>query len=325
MPRGRAADEAPRLSTSTAATAPQRPTAPRGARSPWSGRRGAHAPIAALAAIVVVLAHACDCAGAQAPAGTTSYLCTCECGVFVFGQPVEDQTRRTPRFEVCLRPADVPSSGLVYARDVVDLCDDVCERHVSAAVREVACVDRPDLCEQIVCSEQVCRGATNETRDVFVPEPTDGGARDPPPDDALLAFSFAPICDDPAPDAGLAACEEVPCAMEDVRRVPACGDGVLQRDEECDGDCTIIGVCPALVPQTHGVVRCRDDCTFDTSACVPLDEEAEERPDTSGCAAENDDALNEKVLDVLRGCSVVEPSVVGDCERPPTEPYCLVP
>lgn len=277
-------------------------------------------------ALALIAVAACDCTGPEAPPGTSSFHCTCECGVFVLGQPVDEQTRLTPRFEVCLVKDDLRADGRLFARDVLELCDRVCKGHVSAAVREIGCVDRPDLCADIQCSDDLCRGAERDVQAVFVPSPVEDGGAPTVDDQALAAFGFARACRDPGPDAGLAACDEAPCALEEVRRVAVCGDGVLQEDEDCDGPCTTLGVCPALVEGTHGVVACADDCTYDTSGCRPFDEEVDAQPDLSGCVEENEARLQERVLDVLRGCSVVVPSDTdGDCDRIATAPVCLAP
>ena len=43
-----------------------------------------------------------------------------------------------------------------------------------------------------------------------------------------------------------------------------CGDGVLDRGEECDG-ANLGAACAPL----DGVATCRADCTLETSACAP--------------------------------------------------------
>lgn len=273
----------------------------------------------------LALAQACDCAGPAAPPGTSSYFCTCECGVFFLGRPVPDETRLSPRFEVCLAPDDVPNGRRLFARDVVELCDRACAETISSAVREVGCIDRPDLCAEIACSDDVCRSATSGWRDVFVPEPSDGGTVEVP-DAALLAFGFADDCRAEGPDAGLLPCDEVPCAMADVRGVAVCGDGVLQTDEECDGICNTFGNCAQLSPGTSGAVHCADDCTYNLSGCVApgVVIDAGPAPDRDGCVEKNALALQDRVLDVLHGCTVIEPtSTDGQCEREPSAPLCL--
>ncbi|HDP36736.1 MAG TPA: hypothetical protein ENN27_02525, partial [Candidatus Atribacteria bacterium] len=49
--------------------------------------------------------------------------------------------------------------------------------------------------------------------------------------------------------------------------VPGCGDGVIQSDEECDGDNLGGATCVSL-GFSGGILSCRNDCTFDISSCV---------------------------------------------------------
>ncbi len=54
-----------------------------------------------------------------------------------------------------------------------------------------------------------------------------------------------------------------------VKTVESCGDGVLDPDEQCDGDATSAGNCEALgYYQQTGDLVCRTDCTLDTSVCL---------------------------------------------------------
>ncbi len=285
-----------------------------------------HRRLALLAAALLgcgALSQGCNCGGAPAPPGTSSFFCTCECGIFVLGNPVEGSTRLTPRFEVCLTPEDMPADRPLLASDVVNLCDDACAGTISSAVREVGCVDRPDLCEQIACADEICRSASGRIRDVFVPEISDAGVGDIP-DAALLSFGFSEGCRAEHRDAGLFPCEEDPCALEDVRGVAVCGDGVLQEGEECDGMCNVFAICAGVVSGTHGSVRCRDDCTYDLSGCVALDEDAGPAPVYEDCRAQGEAALQSRVLDVLHACTVVEPSRAGAaCAREASAPLCM--
>lgn len=48
--------------------------------------------------------------------------------------------------------------------------------------------------------------------------------------------------------------------------VPGCGDGIIQSDEECDGDNLGGETCSSL-GFSNGVLSCRSDCTLDTGLC----------------------------------------------------------
>ena len=58
------------------------------------------------------------------------------------------------------------------------------------------------------------------------------------------------------------------CKAE-VKTVESCGDGVLDPDEQCDGDATSAGNCEDLgFYQQTGDLVCRADCTLDTKVCL---------------------------------------------------------
>lgn len=48
----------------------------------------------------------------------------------------------------------------------------------------------------------------------------------------------------------------------------ACGDGIAEGDEDCDGDDLLAMTCEDMGDFTGGTLACAGDCTFDTSECT---------------------------------------------------------
>lgn len=55
--------------------------------------------------------------------------------------------------------------------------------------------------------------------------------------------------------------------------LPTCGNGILEPPEQCDGD-DVDGQSCQSVFGDDGTLLCTDDCTFDGSMCIPLDDDA---------------------------------------------------
>ncbi|MBO4351188.1 MAG: hypothetical protein J6A01_09625 [Proteobacteria bacterium] len=53
-------------------------------------------------------------------------------------------------------------------------------------------------------------------------------------------------------------------------KLPYCGDGIINNEEDCDGDAEITKTCADLDANTAGPLTCSDTCTFVTDACAEV-------------------------------------------------------
>lgn len=99
-----------------------------------------------------------------------------------------------------------------------------------------------------------------------------------------------------------------------------CGDGILSRDEQCDGDLFGTVDC-ARLNYAGGTLKCTAGCKWDATECIPKDYTPSERPDADEASsydaanedpdASNDDLYNRDGLSEAGGCSSISGGLFG--------------
>lgn len=94
-----------------------------------------------------------------------------------------------------------------------------------------------------------------------------------------------------------------------------CGDGVLSRGEQCDGELFGTVDC-ARLNYAGGVLKCKPECKWDASACIPKEYEPIERPDVD--AGPYDPSGEQPAADV--GSDLEDPTPSAPSEGCTTSP-----